>query len=626
MLLNSTQQVIFDSGEEWHKKPFGAMKSGETLRLRIAVSADIDAHGACVVVRFDKNGSEARYDMRPVEGIEDRSIISVWETEFPIWDTGLYWYYFEIRTEQGLIKAGKSAAGRSAVIAESPVSWQQTVYQRKYDVPEWLEGGVIYQIFVDRFYHSGSYVEMPGRITRRDWGGMPNYEPDSDGKILNNDFFGGNFRGIIEKLPYIYSLGVTCIYLSPVCEAYSNHKYDTADYMKIDPMFGTEEEFSELCSKADEYGIKVICDGVFSHTGSDSVYFDKYGHYGGNGAWNNPDSPYRQWYYFKEDGSYETWWGIDTLPQLNKSNPSYVNFICGEYGVARHWLRLGASGWRLDVADELPNSFLERLTSAVKQEKSDAAVIGEVWEDASNKTSYGERKNYFEGDKLDSVMNYPFRNAVIGFIKNGNAVLIKNTVETIMENYPSEVVNCLMNSLGTHDTERILTVLGGKELGSDPSREEQAAEHMTPAEYERSARMFMAAEVLQMTLPGVPCIYYGDEAGMQGYKDPFNRQCYPWGHEDKRLIAWTMMLIKFRREHEVYKEGSYRTTAAVRSLYAFERYDRNERIMTVVNSGRRSLKLTAYEQCRDFLTGSEFGKIVAVPAGRVMILEEIKNI
>ncbi|MGI6206423.1 MAG: glycoside hydrolase family 13 protein [Anaerovoracaceae bacterium] len=625
-------KIKFNSRDETYKKPAGPLKSGDLLKLRIAVAGDedISISEVSVVVEFDKNKSTASYRMDPAEEMSDeKGSVSCgedgfryYEAVFHIIDTGLYWYHFEIKAGDDVVKIGKSGPDNKAVVSSAPAPWQQTVYKRKYDVPEWLCGGVIYQIFIDRFCHEGGYVEMPGKKVRRDWGGMPQYRPDENGEILNNDFFGGNFRGIIEKLPYLEDLGVTCIYLSPICEAYSNHKYDTADYMKTDPMFGTEEEFTELCRKAGEHGIRIICDGVFSHTGSDSLYFDRYGHYGGNGAWKNPDSPYRQWYYFNEDESYETWWGIKTLPRINKNNPSYVNFICGQYGVARHWLKLGASGWRLDVADELPNSFLEKLVAAVKEEKPDAAVIGEVWEDASSKTSYGERKNYFEGDKLDSVMNYPFRTAVIDFVKNGDYFKISSTVETIIENYPPEVVCCLMNSLGTHDTERILTVLGGKDLGPEPLRETEAAEHLSEADYEKAVKRLMTAEVIQMTLPGVPCIYYGDEAGMQGYRDPFNRQCFPWGKEDRRLTAWTMMLTRFRRRHEVYKKGAYRTLVAEGGLYAFERYDENERIVTVANCGETTAVLDGCGSRCDAISGKEYkGKVEVAPCSAMLFVE-----
>ena len=315
---------------------------------------------------------------------------------------------------------------------------------------------------------------------------------------------------------------MTCIYLSPIFEAYSSHKYDTGDYEKIDPMFGTEEDFRKLCEEAARYDMRVICDGVFAHTGSDSKYFDKYDHYKTGpaaedktlqGAYNNPDSKYRSWYYFHEDGTYDCWWDFNTLPKLNKHDPSYTEYITGENGIIRKWLRAGASGWRLDVADELPVDFLDALVAAAKAEKPDALIVGEVWEDASNKIAYEERKNYFEGNRLDSVMNYPFRTAIIDFVRYGNAAGLAETV-----NYPPEVLHCLMNVLGTHDSIRILTALAGVDLGPEPSRSLQADIKMSDAEWSQGIKLLKIASLIQMTLPGVPCIYYGD--GLQRSVQP----------------------------------------------------------------------------------------------------------
>ncbi|MGN0709312.1 MAG: glycoside hydrolase family 13 protein, partial [Anaerovoracaceae bacterium] len=585
--------IIFDSEDEQFKKPFGAVVSGTMMEFHLLVSRKFNSSGACVRVKYDNHTEVAEYGMLSEETAAETDDYIDFSVRFPIYDRGLYWYSFEVYTPGGTVTVGKGADGRAVIVHEGEelISWQQTVYRRDHKVPEWLEGGVIYHIFVDRFFHSGPKVELEGKITRDDWGGMPNYKPDN-GIVRNNDFFGGNLNGIREKLPYLKSLGVTCLYLSPIFEAYSNHKYDTSDYTKIDPMFGTEDDFRALCREAGDMGIKIILDGVFSHTGSDSIYFDKDHRYGG-GAYGNPDSKYRSWYYFGQNERYETWWGIDTLPRINKHNESYREFICGKDGIARKWLREGASGWRLDVADELPNDFLVSFVNAVKDEKEDAAVIGEVWEDGSNKIAYDERKNYFQGDKLDSVMNYPLMNAIISFVRNGDAPGIGRTMDTILENYPRDVVNCLMNILGTHDTMRIMTALAGRDLGYDPSRDEQASVRMTPDEWEKGVRMLKIASVLQMTLPGVPCIYYGDEAGMEGYKDPFNRQCYPWGHENRELQEWYRKIIAFRRARPVYRDGEYRTVAAIDGLYAFERFRRDEKgratesVITAANCGEK---------------------------------------
>ena len=492
---------------------------------------------------------------------------TVYTAHFTPREKGLYWYWFEL-PEEGIVISRDPATGQAAVTRDLRC-WQITVCEPAYAAPDWIYGGVFYHIFVDRFAASGEPVYMDGKILRHDWGGMPDYQPNAEGRILNNDFFGGNLAGIVEKLPYLQKLGVTCLYLSPIFEAYSSHKYDTSDYMKVDPMFGDEAGFTRLCEEAGRLGMRVICDGVFSHTGSDSRYFDIHDRYG-DGAYHHHDSPYRSWYYFEPKG-YQTWWGIDTLPRIRKDNPSYQEFITGPKGVVRKWLAAGASGWRLDVVDELPASFLEKLTASAKAEKADALILGEVWEDASNKIAYEERKNYFDGTKLDSVMNYPLRRGIIDYVRGGDAFSIARPMAQIMENYPLHIVHALMNILGTHDTDRIITALAGRRLGPDAGRKEKAAIRMDDEDWRIGIRRLKIAVVLQMTLPGVPCIYYGDEAGMEGYNDPFNRKCYPWGHENPEIQNWYRRVIAIRRSHKVYVDGSYRLLAARNGLYAFER-------------------------------------------------------
>lgn len=625
-MARERKQIIFNSRDEQFKCPAGAVRSGTEVEFRILVAEEVYVRDARLAVIFDKNSSIAYYKMEREDTPPETDDYYAYTVKIRIIDPGLYWYHFEMDTGSGRIIAGKSGPDNKAVFSRDEYnSWQQTVYKRQYSVPEWIQGGVIYQIFVDRFFGSGKRVAMDGKINRTDWGGTPEYRPTSDGRILNNDFFGGNLNGVIEKLPYLKDLGINCIYLNPIFEAYSNHKYDTSNYMKIDPMFGDLENFRSLCRKAREMGIRVILDGVFSHTGSDSLYFDKNGTHGGKGAYNHQDSPYRSWYYFDDHERYETWWGIDTLPRINKDNPDYQKFICGKDGVCRYWLRQGASGWRLDVVDELPNRFVESLAQAAKGEKEDALLIGEVWEDASNKIAYSERKNYFIGDKLDSVMNYPFKEAIIDFVRNGNAFGMVSTVEQILENYPKEVVDCLMNILGTHDTERILTALGGADLGFNPDRKTQAETKMSVEEKKRAIRLLKIAVCLQMTLPGVPCVYYGDEAGMEGYRDPFNRRCFPWGEEDHDLQEWYRRLIHYRRSHPVYRQGGYRTVAAINGTYAFERFDDKERIVTAANMGEDEDSLILSGSWIDDLTGERVRGNVTVFPEEVMLLRKIED-
>ncbi len=618
-------EIIFDSRDTFFKTPQGAVKAGSDLAFRFLAAEELRPTAVRLIVQYDRHDTPAVYEMT---GETDTSVSTAgyqaYATSFTIHDTGLYWYNFEVQTEDGLLRIGKGDAN-CAVIAEHPAAWQQTVYDRAFEAPEWIYGGIYYHVFVDRFHKSGRpRIRMEGKTNRHDWGGMPEWKPKKL-KVLNNDFFGGDLEGIRQKLPYLAGLHVTCLYLSPVFEAYSNHKYDTGDYEKIDPMFGTEDDFRALCESAAEYGIRVICDGVFAHTGSDSKYFDKYGHYDGDGAYENPDSPYRSWYYFHEDGTYDCWWNFRTLPKLNKHDPSYIEYITGENGVVRKWLRAGASGWRLDVADELPNDFLDALVRAAKTEKSDSLIVGEVWEDASNKIAYEERKNYFEGNRLDAVMNYPFKNGIVDFVRHGNAEGLAQTVESIVENYPPEVLHSLMNVLGTHDSVRIITALAGVELGADPPRDMQAQIRMNDSEWALGIRRLKTASLIQMTLPGVPCIYYGDEAGTEGYKDPFNRTCYPWGHENRQLLDWYRKVTEIRSSHDVYRCGGYRTLMAGDGFYAFERHSGEDRpdeaMITAANCGEHEHHLPLEGQWTDLLTGLTYDGTITIYPGDALLLE-----
>ena len=394
--------------------------------------------------------------------------------------------------------------------------------------------------------------------------------------VRNNDFFGGNFAGIREKLPYLQELGVGVLYLNPIFMAWSNHRYDTADYRRPDPMLGTEEDFRTLCDAAHARGMRVILDGVFSHTGSNSVYFDAK-HVFGHGAASDPNSPYRRWYRFHHyPDDYEAWWGIRTLPCVEELDETYLHYIIeDEDSVIAHWLRLGADGFRLDVVDELPDEFVRRLRRRMRQIDPQSLLLGEVWEDASNKRAYGVSRRYFVDGELDSVMNYPWRNAIVAFLTDADdGTALGESLMTLAENYPPEVLSCVMNHLGTHDTPRILTVLGEPFRGT---KDERARRRMTPVQRKTALMRLRMAAFLQFTLPGMPCIYYGDEAGMEGFEDPFCRVCYPWGHEDEELQAYYRMMSALRGSSEALRRGGLRVLAAGNGRIAFSRSIGGER-------------------------------------------------
>ncbi len=429
---------------------------------------------------------------------------------------------------------------------------------------------------------------------------MPTYLPDERGEIWNNDFFGGSLRGVISKLDYLESLNVRTLYFNPIFEAFSNHRYDTGDYKSIDPMMGTEEDFKALCDAAGQRGMRVVLDGVFSHNGYDSKYFNARGHYDSVGAYQSKESPYYDWYDFsKWPDAYSSWWRIYTLPQVNEMNEKYLDYIIeGPDSVIRHWLEAGASGWRLDVADELPDEFIKKLNHAARETKPDALVIGEVWEDASNKISYGVRRRYFQGGELDSVMNYPLRDGIMAFLTGSPAEDFAEKMESLRENYPHDIFYNLMNIIGNHDTPRAITALSAAPGYWDASRDYRAHHWLSGDALEHAKRLLKMAAVIQFTMPGSPTIYYGDEAGQQGYEDPFNRRTYPWGREDTELLAFYRALCAIREDSSALNEGGISFALARGGVLIYERTTPEERVLVAVNrtTETRRYKITGTEQ------------------------------
>ncbi len=573
---------IFDSRKIEYKSIVSAVATEEAVKLRIVVPRSLGCTGASLAVY--KDGEETVYYGMFWAGMcgDDNEY---WELHFLATTSGLYFYHFELDTPWGksFIKNVGNGCGDFNIDGSD---FQQTVYDKNFQTPDFLKGGIIYQIFPDRFYCSGKKKNnVPDTRVMRKWGDEPFWHENQMNGLWNNDYFCGDLKGIEEKLDYIKELGVSCIYLNPIFEANSNHRYDTADYEKIDPLLGTENDLKSLCKTAEEKGIGIILDGVFSHTGCDSKYFNLYSNYNSVGAYNSKESPYFDWYKFIDyPNEYQSWWGIKLLPEIIEENESYRDYICGENGVLRKWLRCGISGWRLDVADELPDIFLDDLRKAVKAENENAIIIGEVWEDATNKFAYGERRRYLLGEQLDSVMNYPFADAVLNFVKYGGAEGFFNAVMGIVENYPPCVLNVLMNHIGTHDTERAITRLAG-ENADGYGRDWQHEHNVLSAEnYEKGISMMKMASLIQYTLPGVPSLYYGDEVGLQGMKDPFNRACFPWNDIDEELHKWYKRLGEIRNGCKAFVNGSFVPVFSGYDVIAYKRVAEDNQVLVAVNN------------------------------------------
>ncbi len=545
-------RILFDSKQSIHKTPFGTLSPGQACTLSIHIPSSVQTTG--VTCRICNEDSSRALDV-PFEYRMKKGAYDIYQGTFSLADCGLFFYYFYISTRSGGFRLFKQGDQTNM---EAGDLWQVSCIPETFATPDWAKGAVIYQIFPDRFHSSGK-VDLSGKlepyILHSSWNEEVHWQPTPEGEILNNDFYGGNFKGISEKMDYIASLGVTVLYLNPISKSFSSHRYDTGDYKTPDPMLGTEADFAELCEAAHKRGIRVILDGVYSHTGSNSLYFNKNGIFPGKGAYQSPNSPYASWYTFYQwPDSYHSWWNFDTLPTVNKMDPEFIKYIItDEDSVVAHWLKLGADGYRLDVADELPDEFLKLLYDRVKEINPDALVLGEVWEDASNKKAYDRRRTYFTNAELDSVMNYPFRTAILNFMRGFDSGRgFRDAVMSIVENYPPQVVACNMNLLGTHDTPRILTALVDD---FDGSREEKAKRCLSRNQWEVAHERLLMASFLQYTLPGSPSLYYGDEAGMEGYKDPFNRRTYPWGQEDTDLLNHFKRLGRLRKNCEVLRLG-----------------------------------------------------------------------
>ncbi len=567
----------FDSRNSQCKFPFGAAVCGAEVSFRLLGREDYTA--AQLVARFEFAGEDHTLPLSP-DGDDFAGTLRAPDAP------ELIWYCFRLECADGrVLWLGKDGL---AGCEEGLPRWQLTVYDDARPTPDWFGRGVSYQIFPDRFCRLAvpdARGMVGDRLVHADWDELPAFGPDETGEVRCRDFFGGSLAGICSKLDYLASLSVTTLYLCPIFESASNHRYNTADYRAIDPMLGTEEDFRTLCREAEQRGIRVLLDGVFNHNGSTSRYFNADGFYPGLGAAQSKDSPYYPWYRFTHwpDG-YDAWWGVRTLPAVNEDCPSYRAFIVdGEDAVVRHWLRLGASGWRLDVADELPDDFIADIRAAMEQEKPDSILLGEVWEDGSNKIAYSRRRRYLLGGETHGLMNYPFRTAALGWLTGGDAADFRETMETIRENYPPAAFYGAMNFLGTHDTPRILTLLGARE--TPPTQAERAAYRLSPEELALGLARLRLGAMLLFTFPGSPTVYYGDEAGMQGFEDPLNRGTYPWGREDAALLALYRRLGQLRRGRTSLQSGSIEYLAAEGGVLTILRRSGAERTLTVLNAG-----------------------------------------
>lgn len=550
----------------------GAIDMGEQMRIALDVWDDSPSRVALRLWSDTKEEVLDMYRVTPDDALlAELSGGSRFEVVLSFDEPQIMWYSFQVTSEHGDVwrygAAQPNKPGVGCFVYGEPAGWQITVYHNeRAQQPSWYTSSIVYQIFPDRFNRDAQWEERcrealarphkgVARVLVDNWNTYPSYTRAADGSVEAWDFYGGSLRGIIDKLDYLESLGIGCLYLNPIFKACSNHRYDTADYMHVDPLLGSDEDFITLCDRAREHGISIMLDGVFNHVGRDSRYFNAYGNYPGLPA-SHSESLYHDWFDFYEDGSYKSWWGISDLPAIKDGCRGFRELICGENGVVRTWLRRGARAWRLDVVDEISDEFVEDIKRAALAEKPDAVVIGEVWEDASHKHSHGGLRRYFQGKELDATMNYPLRQAIIAYMtRASSADYLAQTIESLQVNYPRDIFYAELNLLSSHDRERILTLLGDAPAKENLSEEDKYRYRLGDAARTLAEKRLWLSALLQMSLPGVPCIYYGDELGMQGYSDPFCRAPFVWEEKNNCVYAAYTAALALRRALSVLTCG-----------------------------------------------------------------------
>ena len=600
-------------------------KKGESYSIYLNIDSDYGFVDEAKVIINQQGGTNEK-ELR-MNYITTERKMNIFACEIPLENVGIHYFCIRLVINGKVVYIKNDIHQECASMTNNDMPyWTLTVYESSFEVPKWAKGKIMYQIFPDRFYKSENYKPelISSRVTK-EWGEMPNWKPGEDGEIHNNDYFMGNLKGIEEKLDYISGLGVQIIYLNPIFKSQSNHRYDTGDYEVVDPYLGTNDDLKSLCNAVHEHGMKIVIDGVFNHTGNDSRYFNEYGNYNSIGAFKGPESPYYNWYRKNSKGGFEYWWGFKNLPVCDGYNAEWQNYVYGEGGLIDKWFEMGIDGLRLDVADELTDDFIENIRIAVKRNKSDGFLIGEVWDNAITKEGYGKQRTYLLGKGLDTVMNYPFTNAILKYVRYGRDRYFVETINEITTQYPADALNSLMNSLSTHDITRAMSTLVGDGIQNSRynwvwdvpyGRDWQFSRlKLSDENYQKARELMKLAVAIQYFLPGNPCIYYGDEVGMYGYRDPFNRLCFPWDNMDNDLYNFFVKIGKARGKVPFLADAKIKVLEANEKILVFERYIEDEdefskkkerRVIIAVNRTEEDITIELLKNIEDVRTIFEY--------------------
>ena len=567
------------------------LKDSSVYKISIKIPMDIGwIERMKFIIETDKTRSA--HQMKHIKN-EDNYVY--FETEVELSTYAIYHYYFSFEANNNFIYYKKSNEDIKSISKEE--MWQLSV---NFNVPDWAKGKIMYHIFVDRFNRGSKkpLENMKNRKIHSSWDEDIVVEQDESG-LWNVDFYGGDLQGIIEKLDYLSSLGVSIIYLSPITWSQSNHRYDTSDYEKVDPYVGTNNDLYELCIKAHEKDIKIILDGVFNHTGNDSRYFNEFNNYNELGAYQSTESKYYSFYrkYIKNNKVvFDYWWGMKNLPVCDYNSSTWQDYIYGEGGIIDLWFSLGIDGLRLDVADELSDEFIEGIRKAVKRNKEDGFILGEVWKNPMHMN----RSYLSSGKGMDTVMNYQLVNALIRYFKYKDSTILKNVLKSLITEYPKDSLDSIMNFTSTHDISRAINIFGTKEYAYNKEwswdlinedREYQKNYKLTKEEYERGREIYEAYVFTLAFLPGNLSIFYGDEIGMEGLGNLANRRPFTWTKQDTKLLELFQTIGKIRKKEKLLKDSELEIIDINSNYFVFKRKNNYEEMLIYINRSSHNIEL-----------------------------------
>ena len=621
---------------------------GKELKITFRISRHI-GYVSDFMVLFNREGEQPSIIKQMIKVREDDNFEN-YRTEVRFNELGNYFFFFLVKIdgEQKTIKVDIKSKREERPIILSPdieAPYWKILVVNEFFTPSWAKDAIFYQVVVDRFCKD-SFNSTDKKTYRKylPWDAEVNWKRAEDGEFNNNDFRGGNIRGIIKKLPYLGSLGVNVIYISPINKSYNRYDgYATIDHMQIDSDLGDFCDLQELHDFASDYGMHIILDVAFNHCSIDNPIFIE--------AQNNPKSKYRDWFQWDENGNYKYWYDFKDMPIFNFYSAGYQEYVYGENGVIDKF-KPYVDGFRIDLGELFPLFFLEGIKKRMNKDdlayiKSDGYrfCVAESWERAPIEVL---------GKGIDAPTNYPISDAILKYVKYGYHEYLRDAIYKNEDNYPITTIDTCLNSLGTHDTPRALTMLsdryhvdgfrklweidkewsmwhyydneGRVRFDTDGFREfGYKNSQLEYQEYEEAIAKLKVAVILQYFLPGNPCIFYGDEVGLTGYKDPFSRKPYPYGKEDLELLEFYRKIGTFRNSYKG-KESVIEILECDNEIFTFERVNENSEIFVAINRGDRKRKIKIPKEFKNFEEKNIFllngDTNCLLPKGGIVILKE----